>query len=129
MYMPRKLPVKISFRSSCCFIIVHLARPTCKAIVFQPNIGICLVIVFDDIIWCLKMIWETRIMPIAPKRLGLWPLRAEAVPFPVVMPTAMPVMHTVLGLCNLIPPVGLMVLRGLRMTIRMVWPNVGQNLG
>jgi hypothetical protein len=51
-------------------IIVRPTRPTHEAVVLQPNTGICLNIVFDDVIWCPETFWETRVMHIIPERLG-----------------------------------------------------------
>jgi hypothetical protein len=68
-------------------VVVHPARPALKAVVFQPNIGICLAVVFDDVIWCLETFWEMLITHVAPECLGPWPIKAEAVPLLIITPT------------------------------------------
>jgi hypothetical protein len=47
--------------------------------------------------------WETRVAHIAPEHLGVWPFRAEAVPFSIAMPTATWVTHVVLETRPLLP--------------------------
>jgi hypothetical protein len=72
-----------------------------------------------------------RITHVAPERLRLGPLRTEVVPLPIVTPTVAWVTHMVLRLCTLVPPppMGLTAHQGLEMPVRMVRPNVAQNLG
>jgi hypothetical protein len=45
-------------------------RPTWKVVVVQPNVGIYLIVVFDDVIQCPETLWETRVTHIALERLG-----------------------------------------------------------
>jgi hypothetical protein len=54
------------------------------------------------------MLRETHIMHVAPKCLRPWPLGATAVLFSVAMSTATQVACTVLGVCPIITPMGLM---------------------
>jgi hypothetical protein len=51
-------------------VIIYATRPTREAVVPQPNAWICLTVVFDDVIRCPEMFWETCVMHIAPDRLG-----------------------------------------------------------
>jgi hypothetical protein len=97
--------------------------------VFQPNAGICLLVIFDNIIQCLKALWETCVTHVAPKRLRLWPLGAEAVPLSIVSPTATRVTLAVLGVCALVPLAGLVARQGFRVPAWMSWLKTGQNLG
>jgi hypothetical protein len=85
-------------------VVICLAHPTCKVIVFQLNTGIHPTIILDDVIRCSKMLQEACVKHVALKRHGSWPLRAEAAPFLVIVPTATQIMRTVLKACALIPP-------------------------
>jgi hypothetical protein len=98
-------------------VIICPTHPTCKAVVLQPNTRICLTIVFNDVIWCPERFWETRVTHIAYECLGLWPFWAEVAPILVVMPVVMWVTRAVVGVCALIPPVGLTVHQGLKMPV------------
>jgi hypothetical protein len=108
-------------------VIIRPTRHACEAIVLQPNVGICLTVVFDDIIWCPETFWETRVMRVAPECLGPWPIWARLCPL-VNASDTMWVTCAVLEMCALIPPAGLMACQGLRIPVRMVWPNVGRIL-
>jgi hypothetical protein len=100
-------------------VIIYPACPTRKAVVLQPNVGVCLAVIFDDVVRCAKMFWETCVMHVAPKRLGPWLLRAEATPLLVITPTATWVTCEVFRVCALVPLVGLMVHQGLKVPICM----------
>jgi hypothetical protein len=84
-------------------VIICPARPACKAIVFQPNIGIRLTGVLDDIIRCSEALREAPITRVAPERLEPQSLRAEATPLLVVAPVATRITCVMLGACALIP--------------------------
>jgi hypothetical protein len=90
-------------------VIIHPARPTRKTVVLLANPGVGFAVVLHDIIWCPKAIWETHVIYVAPKRLGPWPLGAEAAPLSIVVPAVTWVMHVMLRMCALIspPPSGL----------------------
>jgi hypothetical protein len=110
-------------------VIIH---PTCLArevIVFQPNTGICLAVIFGNIIQLLAALWETCVTYVTPKSLGSKPHRTEAAPFSVVPSTMTRVMLTVLGAHALNPLAGLTVCQELRAHAWMAWQKTGRNLG
>jgi hypothetical protein len=47
-----------------------LPGPARKAVVFQPNVGVCLAVVFDDIIQCLETFREICVTYVASE--SLW---------------------------------------------------------
>jgi hypothetical protein len=59
---------------------------------------VCLVVVFDDVIQCLKTFWGSCIMHVASERLWPWSLKTEAASLPVIVSTAAWVPCAMLGL-------------------------------
>jgi hypothetical protein len=62
-------------------IVIYPAR---EAVVLQPNARICFVIIFDNIIRCLKAFREACVAHVAPKQFRPWPFRAKAMPFLII---------------------------------------------
>jgi hypothetical protein len=98
-------------------------------IVFQPNAGICVVIILENVIPCLEVLWKTNVTDVVHERLGPSPLGAEAMPLSLIAPTRMQVTLTVLKACTLIPLVDSTVRQGLKALAWMARPKSGQNLG
>jgi hypothetical protein len=98
-------------------------------VVFQPNVVICLAVIFDDVIRCLEMFWETHVTHVASEFLGPRSLRIEVAPLPVITSTSVRVTCAVLRLCAVVPSAGPTTRQVLRMPVRMTWLDTSQNLG
>jgi hypothetical protein len=53
--------------------------------VLQPNTGIAVTVILDDVVGRSKTLREAHV---APKCLGPWPLVAKSMPFSITMPAA-----------------------------------------
>jgi hypothetical protein len=51
-------------------VVIRPACPAHKVVVFQLNIRICVVVVFDDVIGCSEAFWETHVTHVALECLG-----------------------------------------------------------
>jgi hypothetical protein len=67
-------------------VIVHPTHPTREAVVLQPDIGIGLAVILDDVVGRTKTPREARITYVAPECFGSWPLGAKATPFRSLRP-------------------------------------------
>jgi hypothetical protein len=72
-------------------------------VIFPLNTGVCLAIVFDDVIRCLETFWELCITHVPSTHIQPWSLRTEVASLPVIRSTAAQVPHTMLGLGVLVP--------------------------
>jgi hypothetical protein len=68
-------------------VIVHPTHPTREAVVLQPDIGIGLAVILDDVVGRTKTPREARIAYVAPECFRSWPLGAKAAPFLIAVPT------------------------------------------
>jgi hypothetical protein len=84
-------------------VIIHPTCPLCKAVVLHPNTGIGFAVIFDDVIWHLKMFSKAHVVHVTLERLRPWPFRAEAAPFLIIAQAATWVVHVVLEMHPLIP--------------------------
>jgi hypothetical protein len=73
-------------------------------VVLEPNVGIGLTVILDDVVGHPKMPGEARVVHVAPEHLGSWPLGAKAMPFSITVPTVALVAHAVLGVHPFISP-------------------------
>jgi hypothetical protein len=93
---------------------------------------VCLVVVFDDVIQCLKTFWGSCIMHVASERLWPWSLKTEAASLPVIVSTAAWVPCAMLGLgiifCPSPPIAGLTVHLGFLAPVWMIQSDMGQDL-
>jgi hypothetical protein len=110
-------------------VIIRLNYPACKPIVSQANTRIHLTDILDDVIQCSEALREACVMQIAPEHLGPRPLRAEFAPLSVIATIAMWITWELLRACALVPLIGLVARRGLRVRAQMVWLKTGLNLG
>jgi hypothetical protein len=85
-------------------VVVRPTLPTREAVVLQPNTGIDLAIVLDNIVGHPKTLREACIAHVAPERFRPMPLRAKTALFSVIASTTAQVVCTVLGACPLVPP-------------------------
>jgi hypothetical protein len=85
-------------------VIVRPTRLAREAVVLQPNIGICVAIILDDVVGHTEMPREARIMHVAPERFRSWPLRAKAAPFLIAAPATTLIACVVLGVGPFIHP-------------------------
>jgi hypothetical protein len=74
-------------------VIIHSTHLTREVVVLQPNTGIRLTVVFDNVIRCLEMLREACVMHVALECLGPWPLEAEAMPLSVIVSVTMLIMR------------------------------------
>jgi hypothetical protein len=79
------------------------------AVVLQPNDGIDLTIILDDVAWHSKMLWEARVTHGAFERFRPRSFGAKAASLVIVTASTMWVPRVVLGLCIFIPLVILVV--------------------
>jgi hypothetical protein len=56
--------------------------------VLQPNTGIVVTVILDDVVGRSKTLREAHVAHVAPKCLGPWPLVAKSMPFSITMPAA-----------------------------------------
>jgi hypothetical protein len=109
-------------------IVACPAHPAHKAVVLQPNTGVCFVVILDDVAWCLKTLQETCITHVASER--LWPhsLRTEVASLPNVTSSTTRVPYVVLGPCVFIPLAVLTKRLGFRPPVQMTQLVMDQNL-
>jgi hypothetical protein len=85
----------------------------------RPHTGVGFAVILDGVVRRPKAFWETRVMHVALEHFGPWPLGAEAVPLPIIVPTTTQVMHAVLRMRPLLPSVRLTVCRRLVVSTRV----------
>jgi hypothetical protein len=51
-------------------VIIRPTRPTCEMVVLQPDVGIGLAVIPDDVVGHVEMPREARITYVAPERFG-----------------------------------------------------------
>jgi hypothetical protein len=109
-------------------VIIRHACPACKTVVLQPNVGVDFAIIHYDVIRRLKMFWEAHVMHVAPKHFGPCPVGAEATYLSIVAAVETWVVHMVLKMHSLVPPVSLTACQRLEASTRMAWLEAGQDL-
>jgi hypothetical protein len=70
-------------------VIVHSTRFPREAVILQPDVGVSIAVVLDNVAWCLKTLWEMSVTHGASKHLWARPFMTEDASFTVItVPTA-----------------------------------------
>jgi hypothetical protein len=93
-------------------VIVCPAYPARKAVFLQPNTGVGVAVILDDVAWHPKTFWKMRITHVAFECYWPWSFRTETMSLAVVTPSALRSLCVVLGLCIFIPLAVLMARLG-----------------